>query len=63
MYKVMENIYKTKDIKIHTDSQQCRTATHKYHGTLIDGEYYETSADCRRDAVEVLKEIKELAGE
>lgn len=57
----MTNIYLTKDIKIHTDSQQNRTATHKYHGTLIDGDYYPTVADCRRDAVEVLKEIKELS--
>jgi hypothetical protein len=58
----MTNEWKTSDIKIHTDSQQCRTATHRFQGTLIDMDYYPTSADCRRDAVEVLKEMKELAG-
>ncbi len=57
----MTNVYLAKDIKIYTDSQQNRTATHKYQGTLIDMDYYETSAECRRAAVEVLKEIKELS--
>ncbi len=57
----MVNVFLTKDIKIHTDSQQNRTATHKYHGTLIDSDYYPTAASARQAAVEVLREIRELS--
>jgi uncharacterized protein YegP (UPF0339 family) len=56
----MTNTYKTTDIKIHTDSAGCFSADHRFHGTLIDSEFYESRAACRRDAVEVLKEKKEL---
>lgn len=53
------NYYKTSDIKISTDSVGYMTAEHKYQGLLIDSGFYENRSDCRRDAVEVLKEIKE----
>tara|TARA_R110000744_G_scaffold3823_1_gene14110 strand:- start:183 stop:458 length:276 start_codon:yes stop_codon:yes gene_type:complete len=55
------NIWKTSDIKISTDSVGCITAEHKYAGKLLDNCFYESRAEARRDAVEVLKEMKELA--
>jgi uncharacterized protein YegP (UPF0339 family) len=53
------NHWKTSDIKISKDSVGCYTATHKYAGTLIDGNFYNSRAECRRDAVEELKSLKE----
>jgi|TARA_R110000772_G_scaffold83556_1_gene176734 hypothetical protein len=54
------NIWKTSDIKIHQDSVGGMTATHRHAGVLIDGNFYENNdrSECRRDAVEVLKEMK-----
>ena len=51
-----QNYWKTSDIKISKDSAGCYTATHKYAGTLIDGNFYDSRAECRRDAVEELNE-------
>ena len=53
------NYFKTSGIKISTDSVGFMTATHEHQGLLIDSGYYESRAECRRDAVEVLKEKKE----
>jgi len=55
----MTNYWKTSDIKISTDSAGYMTAEHKWAGLLIDSGYYEDRSECRRDAVEVLKEMKE----
>ena len=55
----MTNYWKTADIKISTDSAGYMTAEHRWAGLLIDCGYYESRAECRRDAVEVLKEMKE----
>ena len=55
----MTNYWKTSDIKISTDSAGYMTATHKWAGLLIDSAYYESRAECRRDAVEILKDMKE----
>ena len=52
------NYYLTKDIKISTDSSGAMTAEHKHQGVLIEHTYYASRAECRRDAVEVLKERK-----
>jgi hypothetical protein len=53
------NYWKTSDIKISKDSVGCYTAEHKYAGTLIDGNFYDSRTECRRDAVQELKEMKE----
>lgn len=53
------NYFKTSDIRISKDSVGCYTATHKYQGVLIDSNFYNDRNDCRRDAVSVLKEMKE----
>ncbi len=50
--------WKKSDIKIHTDSSGHFTATHKFQGMLIEDEIYDSRADCRRDAVKSLKELK-----
>lgn len=55
----MTNYWKTSDIKISTDSCGYMTAEHKHAGLLIDSGYYENRKECRRDAVEILKEKKE----
>ena len=52
------NEYKTSDIKICTDSVGCMTAEHEHQGILIDGMFFVSRAECRRAAVEALKEIK-----
>ena len=54
----MTNYWKTSDIKISTDSAGFMTATHKWQGTLIDSGYYESRKQCRADAVDVMKELK-----
>ena len=53
------NRFKTSDIKISTDSSGMMTATHKYQGTLDDGTYWASRAECRKQAVKTLMEIKE----
>jgi hypothetical protein len=55
----MKNYFKTSDIKIWKDSQNCFTATHKFQGHLIDGSFYASRQECRREAVLILKEKKE----
>ena len=57
------NMFKTADIRIETDSQGCRNATHKHQGVLIDWTYYESRQECRREAVMVLKARKESGDE
>lgn len=53
------NYWKTSDIKIYKDSAGCFEAEHKYAGRLIDWEYFPSRADCRREAVAVLRERQE----
>lgn len=53
------NRYRTSDIKIHKDSQGCYECTHRYQGTLIDFNFYDSRAEARRAAVEVLMEMKD----
>jgi len=53
------NYWKTSDITIHKDSAGYYEAEHKYAGRLIDCECFESRTECRRAAVEVLKEKKE----
>jgi hypothetical protein len=55
----MESKFLTKHIKISTDSVGAMSAVHKYQGTLIDSDFFESRSDCRRAAVETLREIKE----
>lgn len=55
----MINEFKTADIKISTDSAGYMTASHKYQGILIEGGYYTQRDECRREAVIILKDIKE----
>ena len=57
------NRFKTSDIKISTDSSGMMTATHKYQGTLDDGTYWGSRAECRKQAVKTLMEIKEQGDE
>lgn len=52
------NMFKTSDIRMWKDSVGCYTATHKYQGTLIDGNFYNDRNECRRDAVTVLQDMK-----
>ena len=52
------NEYRTSDIKISTDSVGAMTAEHYYQGILIDCTFFESRAECRREAVEALKDIK-----
>ena len=55
------NIYKTADIKISSDSMGAITATHKFHGVLIDSHMFwantqaESRQIARREAVKILK--------
>ena len=55
------NEFKTSDIKISTDSVGCMTAEHAHQGILIDGNFYASRKECRQEAVEVLKEIKNMS--
>ena len=55
---MITNEYKTSDIKISTDSVGAMTAEHYYQGILIDSSFFESRAECRREAVQVLKDIK-----
>jgi hypothetical protein len=58
--KPKRNTFKTSDIKISKDSAGAFTVTHKWQGTLIDSDFYDTRAEARKAAVEVLQEKKEL---
>lgn len=53
------NRYLTSEIKLHKDSQGNYEATHKRQGTLFESEYFDTRTEARREAVRLLKEIKE----
>lgn len=53
-----DNMWKTSDIRITTDSVGYLTAEHKWQGTLIESEFYDNRTECRRDAVEILRERK-----
>ena len=55
----MSNDYLTSGIKISTDSAGAMTATHTEQGLLIDSSFYASRKECRADAVEVLKDMKE----
>ena len=52
------NMFKTSDIRIYKDSQSAYTAMHKFQGMLIDGSFYDSRTECRRDAVQVLRDIQ-----
>jgi hypothetical protein len=55
------NHWLTSDIKLHVDSVGCYDATHAYQGTLIDSDFYPSRAAARREAVKILREMKEDA--
>ena len=55
------NRFLTSDIKLHKDSQGDYYADHKYQGVLIESIYFNTRTEARREAVEVLMDIKEGA--
>jgi hypothetical protein len=55
------NKHKSTDIRIHKDSVGCYTATHKFQGVLIEDVFYDDRNECRREAVRVLKELKDQA--
>jgi hypothetical protein len=54
----MSNEYLTSDIKISTDSVGFMTAEHSNQGLLIDGSFFSSRQECRREAVLILKEMK-----
>lgn len=56
----MTNEFKTSDIKVNREADGCYSATHRFQGDLIVSMIYDSRTEARRDAVEVLKEIKEL---
>ena len=56
----MRNEFKTSDIKVSRDADGCYSATHKYQGDLVVSMIYDSQMETRREAIEVLKEIKEL---
>jgi len=53
------NTFKTSEIKISKDSQDYYTATHPFHGVLVDSTYFASRTEARREAVENLMDIKE----
>lgn len=55
----MINGWLVSDITMTTDSEGFISAEHKYQGDLIIDGYYDSQADCKRDAVNVLKDKKE----
>jgi hypothetical protein len=55
------NYWKTTDIRISKDSVGFYTATHKYAGVLIDGCFYNNRTECRKEAVDILKQLKSEA--
>ena len=58
----MSNDFLTRDIKISTDSAGAMTAKHKFQGLLVDSVFYASRKECRTDAVDILKEMKEMDG-
>jgi hypothetical protein len=58
MQKKPFNFWKTSDIKISTDSTGEMSVEHKYQGTLDDGTYHVSRAECRREAVKTLREMQ-----
>lgn len=56
----MTNYWKTSDIRITKDTPGFFWAEHKFAGQLIESGWYEDRNACRRDAVEILMEKKEL---
>jgi len=57
----MRKPQRTSDIKITVDSGGWYDAKHKYAGTLIDGSIFNNRSECRREAVKVLLELKEVS--
>ena len=55
------NEFLTKDIKISTDSAGYMDSEHKYQGMLNEGGVYSSRQECRKHAVEILKEMKNEA--
>lgn len=53
------NYWKTSDIRISKDSQGMYEASHKYQGYLLDWSYFDSRTECRREAVQQLKDRKE----
>lgn len=61
MKTATRNEFKTSDISISKDREGFFDASHKYQGDLIVTGYYADRTECRRDAVRILKEMKQLA--
>lgn len=61
MTNTTRNEFKTSDISITKDREGFFDASHKYQGDLIVTGYYADRAECRREAVRILKEMKEQA--
>jgi hypothetical protein len=61
MKTAKHNEFKTSDISITKDREGFFNACHKYQGDLIVTGYYSDRAECRRDAVRILQEMKEQA--
>ena len=57
------NTFKTSDLKISKDSQGMYEASHIYQGYIYDWSYFDSRAEARRAAVEVLKDMKQMWGE
>ena len=58
----MTNKFKTADIRLHKNSVGDYEAWHLYQGTLYEMEYFETRPEARKEAVNVLKVLKENQG-
>ena len=54
------NYWKTSDIKISTDSAGYMSAEHRWAGVLIESDIFDSRAQCRKEAVLLLKEMEEL---
>ena len=55
----MRNLWSASGITLTVDSEGFISADHKHQGDLIiDGEY-DTKEECRRDAVNILKDKKQ----
>ena len=53
-----ENFWKTSDIKISKDCAGYYDAEHEWAGVLFEGSIFDSRAEARREAVIVLKEMK-----
>ena len=58
--KTTINEFKTSDIRLNKDSQDCYEASHKHQGYLYEGCYFTTRTEARRAAVEELMKVKEF---